>query len=249
MGPRTGASLGRCPLAAPLPQPEIGKQGWAAHHAQEAKAAFDRRMLNKRPLDEPAIPTGGADAPAAGAAVYPLPGVKGPPVKEPPGQPLAAKPVYQQPPPPVWQGSSTDEDVPVKSMPKRSPQPCAYTDYRYGGESAAGATMQPDAVVQEQADRLEAARRRAEAAGPAGDKPCTTSELEYFIKGQQSMARPLPDPWGQPAGIAMVGKGKGKAPQPPPHGDPWSGMAAWCSREMGKGKGCLLYTSPSPRDS
>ena len=51
------------------------------------------------------------------------------------------------------------------------------------------------------------------------------------------MARPPPDPWGKPAGIAMVGKGKGKAYQPTPLGDPWSGMVAGSSKGMGKGKG------------
>ena len=60
---------------------------------------------------------------------------------------------------------------------------------RYGGELAAGAALQPDAVAQEHAARLEAARRRqADAEAPARDKPYTAQEMEFYIKGQQSMA-------------------------------------------------------------
>ena len=193
----------------------------AAQQAQEAKAAFDKRMLNKRPLDEPAPPAGGADAPAAGAAVCSPPKAKGPPVKEPPGQPS-----FQQPPPPVWQGSSGDAAVPVKA------KPCAYTDYRYAGPPPADAALHPGAAAQEHAALLAAAHRRADAAGPARDKPYGAQEINYAF-------REPPNPWqldqGKPADTAMVGKGKGKAYQPTPFGDPWSGMVARSSKGMGKG--------------
>ena len=193
----------------------------AAQQAQEAKAAFDKRMLNKRPLDEPTSLAGGAGAPAADAAASPPPKAKGPPVKDPPGQPT-----FQPPPPPMWQGSSGDATVPVKA------KPCAYSDYRYASRPPADAAFQPGAVAQEHAALLAAAHRRADAAGPARDKPYGAQELNYAF-------REPPNPWrldrSEPAAAAMVGKGKGKAGQPTPFGDPWSGMVARNSKGVDKG--------------
>ena len=158
-------------------------------HMQEAKAAFERRMLNKRPLAEStADPQAGAGAPEEGPTVSDetvvspsivpmatdqavpagaeLP--ETPPVKASPAQPLASKPLptpaFQAPAPPQMPGSSYDP-IPSKPMPKLLRiQPCKYTDVRlrHGGFTA-GAVPQfdADAVAREQAARFEAAQRAA----------------------------------------------------------------------------------------
>ena len=154
-----GIAWADVPMGSTFACEDIEAHGWDSFpHLQEAKAAFDRRMLNKRPLAEPtASPQAGADAPeedpvvsgetvaspdvvlivtepvSPAGAELPL---ETQPVKTSPAQPLAAKPqpvpAFTAPAPPKMPGSSTDADfVPSKPMPKpklHKVQPRGYTD-------------------------------------------------------------------------------------------------------------------------
>ena len=153
-------------------------------HLVEAKAAFHRRMQNKRPLPEPPIglqPE--ADAPqvapcAAGAAaaspgaVQPLaePGAALAGAKTPQGAPpralVKAPPAaaFAKPLPPMQPGSSNDPvpSKPMPQLPKVLPRPAR--DFRYSAGAASPQLqlgMSSAQAAQGQAARLEATQRAA----------------------------------------------------------------------------------------
>ena len=260
------------PMGTSFSQRDIEEHGWEGFpHMQEAKAAFERRMLNKRPLAEPtADPQAGADAPEEGPTVADetvvSPGVapmatdraipagaelaETPPVKASPAQPLAFKPLptlaFQAPTPPQMPGCPSDP-IPSKLTPKLPRvQPCNYTDVRLrhsGLTAGAVPQLDADAAAREQAARLEAAQRaarQAEANAPARDKPFTAQGMEFYIKGQQSVAGvgQKHASWAPPPAFG-AGMGKGKPDQPIAHdADPFHGMVAgWPPMGKGKGKG------------
>ena len=233
-------------------------------HLQEPKAAFDRRMLNKRLLAQPAAsPQAGADAPeedpiVSGETVtspdvmpivtdpaFPagaeLP-QDAPPVKAAPAQPLECKPqpvlAFIAPPPPKMPGSSPDP-VPSKPMPKPKlykVQPCTHTDVRYG----AGAVPRSDAeaVAMEQAARLEAAQRAARLAAaqaPAGTKP-TPPPVQFTSDGVAAFTMGQQSMAGRVANTwaQPAAHGAGKGKGKSKPADPFLGMVA---EEPPKGKG------------
>ena len=242
-------------------------------HLQEPKAAFDRRMQNKRPLAESASPQAGADAPQEGPTVSgetvaspdfvqvaTQPGAsptgaeqlqEAPPVKATPAQSLQFKPepapAFTAPPPPKMLGSSTDA-VPSKPMPKlHKVQPCTYTDVRY----AAGAVPRTDAeaVAREQAARLEAAQqaaRLAAAQAPAGNKP-TPPPAQFTSDEVAAFTMGQQSMAGRIANPwaqpAAHGAGKGKGKAKP--ADPFLGMVAE-GTPKGKGKGKKGPRDPDP---
>ena len=278
--PAASASIDRAALPKPLyvnppadaedDEADLGWHGWGqptqmsarswadAQDPPEPKAAFDRRMQNKRPLEEPgpaAAAEAGSPGPATPAGAG-SPGLVGgvdwdalaraipaaarlPPLLQPPPATQQASEAPQMPapmpPPPSMPGSSSDmpggssDAVPVKPMPKRPVTKHPAGFYRDVRIAAA-----------EEEEARDRAVRFAAAQAPAGVKPVrhpdhfSSDEASAFALGQQSMAGRVASAWNPYAHQAVLGKGKGKARV----ADPFIGMTSSAQQAaFGKGKG------------